>query len=123
MFGQSIDQQLHGNPNGDLQMRRIDASRLTEAPPAGPVRRRGFIDAEHSSERGGWIIASGARWYFVWRDNPAIRPGMIDGATVEFSIGTDRGRPVAVDVTPIRSGPAAPAGHGRLPLDCKSGER
>jgi len=65
-------------------------------------RQRGRIDAEHSSERGGWIIASGARWYFLWTSSPNVPRGLAD-VSVEFALThDDRGRPVAVDVQQIR---------------------
>lgn len=73
---------------------------------ASPSRgkRRGRLEAQHCSDRGGWIIAYGARWYFKWTDNRAIRPSILDQTLVEFTLSRDeRGRPVAVDVEPVNS--------------------
>ncbi len=70
------------------------------------TRLRGRIDAQHCSDRGGWLYTTKDRcpFFFKWSDNRAIRPGIMHDTLVEFTLTTDSsGRPVAVDVVPVRA--------------------
>jgi hypothetical protein len=73
-------------------------------PPARPTHRIGHIDPAFWTERGAWIRCGGSQgawWYFLWADNPAIRRDVTSSVTFKL-VHDDRGRPVAVDVAPIR---------------------
>lgn len=77
------------------------------APPAPATVRHACINASHRGSSGLWLgnKAGSYEFFAPFSFNPGLRPDTIDGQRVEFEIGEHRGRPVAVNVTLIRSAP------------------